>query len=304
VAIRIVDWRGGTGYKTIQSAVSVAIPGDTIQVNSGTYRESVEVVKGGTRAAPITIIGARGVIVESAAPKKPVFTVRGKNWVSIRDMILTGGKNGVAIDKATGGVPSTFITVQGCYISQSLSSGVRCAFSEDITIANNTVTKTNRGGVHEMISVIGTRGFSVSYNEVFNGEWSDTSEPIEGKEGIDIKDGSSDGVVEGNTVRDLVRLGIYVDAWDELTQNITIRGNTVTRCKQGIALSSEAGGTLRNVTVSENVTVGNVNYGIIVAGWRKNGPRENISLLRNVVSPNGRGGIAITTKNITGLVIE
>lgn len=304
MAIRFVDWRGATGHKTIQSAVNVAVPGDVIKVRPGTYKENVVVDRGGDVNASVTIVGELGVVVTATEPKKPVFSIRGKSNVRIIGMALVGGRNGVAVDKGKGGVPSRFITVEACHISGSLSSGVRCAFSEDVTISNNTVTKTNRGGVHEMISVIGSKRFTVVGNEVFNGTWSDEKGPIEGKEGIDIKDGSSDGVVERNIVRDLVRLGIYVDAWDQLTQNIIVRNNTVLRCKQGIALASEAGGTLRNVEVSNNTLQYNGHYGIIVAGWRKDGPREDIKLLRNTVSLNGLGGIAVTTKRIKGLVIE
>ncbi|GAG74122.1 unnamed protein product, partial [marine sediment metagenome] len=51
-----------------------------------------------------------------------------------------------------------------------------------------------------------------------------------GGEGIDVKDGSSNGKVYKNHVHDINRLGIYVDAWDKHTYNIEVFQNIVHNC--------------------------------------------------------------------------
>ena len=45
-------------FLTIQRAANIALPGDTILVQPGIYRERVSPIKGGTATAPITYISA------------------------------------------------------------------------------------------------------------------------------------------------------------------------------------------------------------------------------------------------------
>jgi len=74
------------------------------------------------------------------------------------------------------------------------------------------------------------------------------------KEGIDAKSGSSNGLIKGNYVincRD-VRPGIYVDAFEDDTEDITIMNNVVIGTGQGISLATENGGSLKNIWIKYN----------------------------------------------------
>ena len=293
-------------FRTISRAARAVDPGDVVNVMSGTYAEAVEIVTSGTSSLPITFIANGDVIV--TAPnndsRASVFKILGKTDIVISGFTVKNGQNGIRVDKSRGGVPSQRITIKKNRISLSKSSGIRVAFSRNIIVDSNVVEKTNWGGVHEMISVINTDGFVVKNNEVFNGHFVINGVRKEGKEGIDIKDGSRNGQVLNNKVHDLQRLGIYLDAWDSLTQNIEVIGNIVYNCKQGIALSSESGGLLKDILVSNNITHHNVNYGITVPGWNGDGPRENIRIVNNTVYGNDAGGISISTRNIYRLDIH
>lgn len=287
-------------FRTISRAARTARAGDSVIVMSGTYPEFVEIANSGTVAQPITFTASGKVVVTAPTTTSPagLFNVLGKSDIVISGFYVERGRYGIKVDKGRNGVPSERVTVKNNHATLTKSSGIRVAFSRNIIVDSNVVEKTNLGGVHEMISIIGTDGFVVKNNEVFNGRFVVDGRTIEGKEGIDVKDGSRNGQVINNKVHDLHRLGIYVDAWDSLTQNIEVTGNVVYNCKQGIALASESGGMLKDILVSNNVTYNNANYGITVSKWVVDGPRENIRIVNNTVYGNSGGGINISTKNI------
>src|SRR5690606_32874093 len=59
----------GTGYKSLQSAIDDARPGDRIYLRSGTYTQAVIITKRGTASAPITIA--------AYAAERPILDGRG-----------------------------------------------------------------------------------------------------------------------------------------------------------------------------------------------------------------------------------
>ncbi|CAF1416058.1 unnamed protein product [Adineta ricciae] len=75
-----VDQRGGATYKTIVAAASAAGPGDTIilAIGSGPYRETLNIRKNGTAAAPIIVEGHGETITGFDLMR---FTFDGKAWI-------------------------------------------------------------------------------------------------------------------------------------------------------------------------------------------------------------------------------
>lgn len=296
--------------RTISRAAELARAGDTVLVKTGVYNETVDILHSGTITQPITFRASGDVVVNSSATDSwtGVFNIVAKTDIIIDGFKVQNANNGIKVDADRAGTPSQRITIKNNHALLSKSSGIRVAFSRDVIVDSNIVEKTNWGGVHEMISIIGTDGFLVQNNELFNGNADGTflrnGVIMEGKEGIDAKDGSKNGRIVGNLVHDIFRLGIYVDAWDQTIENIQVIGNIVYNCKQGIALSSEAGGLLRNILVYNNVTYDNRNYGIVVPAWVANGPRENIRIINNTVYSNSSGGISIGTSNAYRIEIQ
>lgn len=292
--------------RTISRAAALARAGDTVVVMSGMYPESVQVTNSGTPTQPISFT-AKGKVVVSPTSQDNwtgVFNVLGKSDISISGFTVQNAYYGLKVAADRAGTPPTRITLKNNYASMTRSSGINVNSGRDITVDSNVVEKTNYGGVHEMISIINTDGFLVKNNEVFNGKFVVNGVTKEGKEGIDIKEGSRNGRVLNNKVHDLARLGIYVDAWDLLTHTIEVSGNVVYNCKNGIAIASEQGGLVKDVLVSNNIAYNNMFNGIIVASWSLDGPRENIQIINNTVYGNAQGGIRIGTTNIFKLDIQ
>ena len=293
-------------FLTISRAAQLARAGDKVIVKSGTYLEAVDIANSGTLSQPITFAADANVIVDP--PTRGAWTgainVEGKTDIVITGFTLRNGNNGIKVDKDGADNPSERITIKNNYVTLSRSSGIRVAFSRDVIVDSNVVEKTNWGGIHEMISIINTDGFVVKNNEVFNGDFVMNGATMEGKEGIDAKQGSRNGVIMNNVVHDIHRLGIYVDAWNVLTHNIEVIGNVVYNCKQGISISSETGGLLKDILVSNNVLYNNRAYGIIVPAWVGDGPRENIRIINNTVYGNTSGGINVATANVYRVEIQ
>ena len=103
----VVDAAGNTGdYDTIQGAVDAASAGDTIQVNSGEYRESVSIDKS------LTIEGEEGAtIIGQGNGKGALALLAGSSSsatesvsdVTIKNLIVRSGESGTAINAETGG---------------------------------------------------------------------------------------------------------------------------------------------------------------------------------------------------------
>jgi len=68
-AILTVDRKGGEGrFATIQAALDLARPGDTVHVRAGVYRERVKFKTGGRPDAPVTLEGDEGAVIDGSTP--------------------------------------------------------------------------------------------------------------------------------------------------------------------------------------------------------------------------------------------
>ncbi len=183
--------------------------------------------------------------------------------------------------------------------SETFSSGIAVwdtAHSDHVTnhirILGNTVTGATRAsaalseglaskdGPHEAISIGGAHNFEVAYNHVSDSD----------KEGIDVKETSSEGVVHHNVVHNLPRQGLYVDAWFGLLRNVQFNSNVVHDCKgAGIVVSVEQGKEVADVKIDGNLIFDNAGSGIYFSGWGANNLRQNIEVSNNTVVHNGYG---------------
>ncbi len=94
--------RAGTALQTIQAAVDQAMPGDTVVVHAGTYRETVAFSRNGTAKAPITIKPYRqGRVIISGCDPVSGWTLHDpkKNiWRAPMPWTLGVGRNQVFAD--------------------------------------------------------------------------------------------------------------------------------------------------------------------------------------------------------------
>lgn len=86
-------------YCTVNAAAAKALPGQTVNIASGQYRESVVVTRSGTAQAPITFAGAgRGATtVGNWSGPAHSFELTGAEHIRIRDIDLSGSQDAVTV---------------------------------------------------------------------------------------------------------------------------------------------------------------------------------------------------------------
>lgn len=111
-------------FLTITKGVSVAMPGDTVQVRTGNYAEDrLDFVRDGTAGALITVRSYDG---DRAAHVTDGVWVHARQYIKLEGMQISGDTNSLHIDPGADLVPrSQYIYVIRCYI-HGTSSGDNC----------------------------------------------------------------------------------------------------------------------------------------------------------------------------------
>ncbi len=294
-------------WKTIQKAASSLNSGDTVLIKQGTYKERVVPQKSGGSGNYITYkaypnhavtIDGNGISWDSCE-WGGLFHISGRSYITVSGIKVINSTCWAGFFVSD----SNNVTLENNSTYNTKSSGILAYNSSGVIASGNDIQKAVNGGTQECISFSGVNGFEVKYNKVHSGVGKEL-----GGEGIDIKQGSSNGKVYGNQVYDLPKeVGIYIDAYSKYTKNIGVFSNKVST-PVGIALSSEDGGVLDNVKVNNNIVYNCANDGIIVTSWIDNGPRKNIYIINNTVYKNGyaggNGGINIQSSNVSNIVVR
>ena len=274
-------------WVTIQHAAETIVAGDTVYIKAGTYQEMVIPQKSGSTGNYIVYAAYPGdeVTIDGIGMTLPewggLFTVEDMSYIKISGLrIINAGPNdnnaGICVDNAS------HIIIENNYTYNTVSSGIGVWGSNNIIIDGNEVVLACNDGDQECITVAGTDIFEIRNNHVHHG-----GPGTFAGEGIDIKDGSSNGRVYKNHVHDLpARLGIYVDAWDKHTYNIDVFQNIVHNCgADGFGVSSEDGGLLENVRIFNNIAYNNKYVGITISRWGNpvpQHPMNNIKIINNI----------------------
>jgi hypothetical protein len=175
--------------------------------------------------------------------------------------------------------------------------------SSHVVVAGNRVEEACTAGMQECLTIAGTDTFAVYDNEVWNCH----------KEGLDAKDGASNGQVYRNHVHHTQAVGIYVDAWDKHTYNIAVFQNVVhdVQDNDGFAIGSEQGGLLENIRVYNNVAYNNRYLGLTLhncCSGPSTHPVHNIAIINNTFANNGLepwgGGIAVDNPDLQNVTIR
>jgi parallel beta-helix repeat protein len=298
----------GSPWATIQQAASSAQAGDTVYVQAATYAEKVTFANSGTADAFITFIGVGSVIVQEPTNTtvwSGTFNANTKSYIRIQHFAIQNSYwFGIYLEACD----HIYLDSNSTY--NTGASGISVWHSSYVYASNNTVRKACYQSLstasQECISFSGVSNFEIHHNEVYESGGS-----TNGGEGIDTKENCSNGKVYNNVVHDLIRLGIYVDCWDKILQQVDVYNNRVYSCSDGIVVSSEDSGTVMNVNIYNNITYSNGGFGIIVSNYVKDGPRKNIAIMNNTVYNNGfgdgdanwGGGIIIYSSHVSNISI-
>jgi parallel beta-helix repeat protein len=317
VAVTGNDTNPGTQqlpFATIGKGAAIAVAGDVVIIKSGVYKPATRIqpANSGTANAPITfmaevkneaIIDGSNAASPTATDRLGLFAIMGtttttQNWIVVDGLRLINSTFAGFFARY-----SSNITFKNCSTLNTGASGIVAANSSDITVRGNTVQKACQFpsvsvGTNECITMASVNRFEVAYNTISD-RLTDVSN---GGEGIDAKNECKDGSIHHNTVFDLVRLGIYIDAYQRNLSNIDVYANRVSKCGAGIGVAIEEGGTLTGVKIHDNIVYDIPRVGIQVRGYLVNGPMKDVSVYQNTVVRCGMQ-VGITYENC-GILID
>jgi hypothetical protein len=286
-------------WKTINYAAKNAnvVPGSTVYILGGTYKERIVLKVSGSSAGYITFAPYQNANViidgaELAVNTIPLFNLGNNSYIRISGLKFQNAGVGV---QASG----KSIEIENNQFNNFTNPAIRvfeCSFSK---INNNIVDAACTTSWGECITLSGCEYVDVSNNIVRNGTTN-----TNGGEGIDVK-GSKQIRVFGNKVYNLpAKLGIYVDAFESFDANIQVFNNEVYNCTSGIVISSERGNDMLNVRVYNNIVYDLISgNGISIVDFSDTGYLvenviiENNTLIGRGVSIDAIGGNSIIVRN-------
>ena len=277
-------------WKTIQKAANTLIAGDTVFIKGGVYKERVLVQNSGTNEQYIVFINYQGeeVIIDGEGiywwDWNGLFDINGKSYIIINGLLIKNSSYGGIWAENT-----HHIIIKNNSTYNTVSCGIGIWESDHVTVLENEVELACNDGEQECISIANSFDCEIVKNHVHH-----NGPGTNGGEGIDIKAGSHDIKVYQNLVHHLNnRIGIYADAWDAHTYDIEIFQNEVHHCdNSGIAVATERGGLIENVSFYNNISYYNKWGGLELGGWTNeeySGPTpvKHIKFINNTSYKNG-----------------
>jgi hypothetical protein len=276
-------------WKSIQKAANTVKQGDTVFIRGGTYKERVVLNSSGSENNYITftnypkeVVTIDGTGIDWGYDWSSLFNLNSQQYIKVRGLRMINS-NWFGIGSASDYGGCKHVIIQKCSTYNTKSSGIAFFTGTDITIDGNTVEKacTNSDNAQENISLACISTFVIKNNHVFD---CDNTGDKAGGEGIDAKDGCTNGSIYNNTINNIAKIGIYIDAYSEDQYNIEVYGNKVYNCGQGITVATENGGLLQNVNIHNNL-VYSCSWGLTVANWDSGSSHamKDIYFLNNTV---------------------
>lgn len=300
--------------QSIQAALAAAKPGDEILVKPGTYTENLNGSgKKGTPSAPIWLRSE----TPGAAKIVPANTTK--------DTIRLGGAENVVVQGFDVKCPgSGRVGIFGCQATSDFSQ-----ISKNLVVIGNTVHDSTDDCI-KMAQVDGAYVLdnlcrnapdqAIDFVSVWGGVIAgNVCENVTGNVVIQVKGGSKDVLVEGNTIAGSSGEGINVGGGTDLAgivrpdpelggkipdfeaRRVTVRRNTISACKGravnciGAADSVIEDNLAKSMPGASMVNIEAATY----AGIK--GPSRNLAIRRNVWPPDKTGWLRGTC---AGLVIE
>lgn len=321
-------------WKTIQHAADTLKPGDMVYIKAGTNFGTVIVTNSGVGTNYITYRAYPGQ-EQQAIIDHGQFIIKQASCIEVSGLRVQYATNEAILVNG----PCANIGIYNNYTFNSESSGIAVwgvPWESDpavynwkaitnVVVAGNTIDKACNGGYNECLDIAnGVGNFWVSYNLLKNG-----TNAIHGGEGIDCKEGVSDGVVSGNEVYGLLRTAIYLDAGAAVTNyyqsgglstNIQVFANRVhdnglTNGVTAIGVTSEGRGNIDGIYIYNNLVYKNSSAGINIYHYKQGTTNSPVNFARNIYVVNNTvfgnalintnlGGIWVADANASNLFVE
>lgn len=324
------DYNPGTEaqpWKTIQWAAATLQPGDTVYIKAGTYHGDVVPAVSGNSQGWITYSAYPGQERQAVLDQGAIL-INQKSYIKILGLkIQNATDTGIYVVG-----PGSDYVISGNYTFNTGSSGIAVwgvPWTQDpgryhfraitnVLIESNIIERACNGGWNEMLDIAnGVDSFEVRRNVLKNG-----TNAVNGGEGIDLKEGASNGKVWGNQIFNIRRYGIYLDAGASdpsyyqtpgLLTNIEVYGNLVhNNDAHGIGITSEGRGNMDGIRVYNNVCYSNGADGILLYHYPgTTNYAKNIAIVNNTTYNNNRsptspyyGGIATDHDTVQNAVVR
>jgi hypothetical protein len=251
-------------------ALAAARPGQVIVLAPGRYPGHFAAAASGTPAAPITVCGPRSAILDGGGIQRGyTFHLNRASWWTVRGFTVTGGQKGVVADGASHDI------IDGLYVHAVGDEAIHLrAFSSHDVIKNCLVRDTGLlvpfygegiyvGSAHKnWCRYSGCRPDASDDNLITGNDIADTT-----AENIDIKEGTSGGMITGNRLDGTGMVGSAATAWVNVKGNDwTVADNTgITSIKDGFQVHRVYPGWGEdNVFRGNTLQVDGPGYGIYV----------------------------------------
>lgn len=219
-------------FKTIQAALDKAIPGTAVMVKAGEYHENVKFTKSGTPDAPIWLTSADGqgeAKVYAVDQSNSTIKGLGTDNVVVQGFWVDGGdqRNGIQFSQSGGDFSNLVknIVIRDNIVHDSGQDSIKVSQGEHVWVVNNHTVDADDQGV-DYVSV---NDSVIAYNEI---------EGVTSDNALTVKGGSTNVLVEGNLVHNVLREAIKIGGWTGEqymrpgfdtyeAKNVTVIGNEV-----------------------------------------------------------------------------
>lgn len=207
----------------LKLALAKAQPGDEINLKDGIYEGKFNIAASGTTSRPITLTGSKNAILDAGSIETGYVLHLQANYCVIKGITLRNGGKGLVMDEAS------FNVIDGILITQIGEEGLHLRkFSKHNVVQNSEITYTGMKdpGYGEGIYI----GSAYSnWPKYTNGhpDLCDSNQilknhigPYVAAESIDIKEGTTGGIIKGNTFDATGMNGAhFADSWLDVKGN-------------------------------------------------------------------------------------
>jgi hypothetical protein len=272
----------------LHAALAAAGPGDVITMESGTYTGNFVAGTSGTEAQPIHLCGPQDAVLDGGDPEEGyvLHLDRAAYWRLV-GFTVANGQKGVMADTTIGSV------LQGLTVHTIGDEAIHLrTFSTDNLVVDNTISNTGlrkpKFGEGVYVGTAESNWCEISECEPDRSDRNVVQgNHISGtrSESVDIKEGTEDGIVRGNTFDGSAIVG--ADSWVDVKGNHwLIEGNRGTNSPLDGFQTHEIvdGWGTDNVFRSNTAVLNGPGYGFSLTPVR-----DNVVECNNTVSAAGEG---------------
>lgn len=273
----------------LKSALNQAVPGDIIELKSGTYTGAPFGLKSGTAGKLITIRPATGAqVMFSGTQTSCIFDSYGISYLKLEGpMELKNAFCGVKVMNAN------YVNITGLKIHDTQEHGIVVSghnnhiYNNEVynCVMNNKATaKTKSYGWSQCVAVWGTGNGAFSTNIIFENNYIHEGYG----EGLDFLECDNCKALKNNITNGF-SMNIYIDA----SKNIVVDGNVLRvntnnydtqwgrAC--GIGMAPESGSTpIDNILITNNIIIG-TRMGIYFFTMDRGGTYNKVKILHNTI---------------------